>query len=135
MIVLPAGLWIGSIWLPWPRKAALILPAIVWESLYRNILSIPVVQRLLRFTSRRSSDGDQFVERLQAFFIIILGEGIAQLIQSSPLGYGITLQSASGVLNLVLYHALYWMLFTGDHSRSFILAVHLSRYKAALFKV
>ena len=135
MTVLPYGLWIGSIWMSWPVKAALILPAIIIENFHTNILSVAAVQRITRLIPRKEINLEEFEDRLRDFFLIILGEGTARIIQGSPLEYGITLQSASGVLALVLYHSLAWILFTGDQTRIIVPAIYRDQRILVLFKV
>jgi Bacterial low temperature requirement A protein (LtrA) len=129
------GLWVGSIFLSWPLNAAVIIPALLLGSLVTVLTSIPITQRWLHLKPREPSDPDQIGERLRAFFIIILGEGVASLIQDSNLDYGFTHQTGFGILALVIYHALFLLLFYGDQSRLYIHALHRTSYTSLAFQM
>ena len=83
----------------------------------------PPVERLLKREHLESFDADHWVERIQDFYIIILGEGVLSLIKDSPLGHGITRQAGTGVFALIAYYVLSGFYFNGDQSRRYVHAV------------
>ena len=58
------------------------------------MVDTPLFESWLQEERPRPFDADHWVERIQDFFIIILGEGVLNLIKGSPLGRGITEQGA-----------------------------------------
>lgn len=129
------GLWIGAMFLSWPKNTALIILALSMGSLVTIVTSVPITQRLLHLKPREPSDPEQIGERLRAFFVLILGEGVASLIQDSNLDYGVTSRTGFGILALVLYHALFLLLFYGDQSRLYIHALHRTSYTSLAFQL
>ena len=81
--------------------------------------------------AQKPFDADHWVERIQDFFIIILGEGVLNLIRGSPLGRGITAQAGAGVLALLMYYLLSGLYFNGDQSRKYVHAVKRTFYRKA----
>ena len=66
-------------------------------------------------------DAEHFTERLENFFIIILGEGVLLLIKGSPLGGGFSQRLNGGVLTLVVLYCLAILYFNGDQTRRYTL--------------
>lgn len=129
------GFWIGSMFLSWPTNTAVIIPALLAGSLVTIATSIPITQKCLHLNVREPSDLDQIEERLRAFFILILGEGVASLIQDGGPDYGVTKRTGYGILALVLYHALFLLFFYGDQSRLYIHALHRTAYTSLAFQM
>ena len=139
LIAIPAtGLWIGSVFVSWPTQAALILPAVVLEGLISAVISLPVGDKyLLRGAPKKALDPDNFVERLQGFFTIVLGEGVYGLVVPGGAGWGVGLtgQVGSAIQALVVYYSLFWMFFTGDQSMSSVHAIYRNRYTSLAFQL
>lgn len=84
------GLWVAGIYVEGIRAAGPIIAAIVWEYLVPVILETPFAEKLVPHDYRKAIDPNHFVSRFASFFIIIVGEGVLQLIARGPLGIGIT---------------------------------------------
>ena len=133
--VLPVAMWLGSIWLVGRQKVAVILPAICFEAAMSNLMDSPfetlLGNWLVKGSPKRSLNLDTLVERLEAFFIIVLGEGILALVQ--PLDAGLTFQTSLGLLILVVYYQLFWLNFNGDQTKTFVHATVRHKFSAAGF--
>jgi hypothetical protein len=139
VIAIPAAaLWSASVVVPWPTQAALILPAVMLEGLISAIMSLPLGHKyLLRGAPKKALDPDNFVERLQGFFIIVLGEGVFGLISTGGSGWdvGLTIQVVSAIEALIVYYLLFWMFFTGDQTKTYIHAMYRNRYTSLAFQL
>ncbi len=131
LLVLP--FWIPATFFTYPTRFGLIFAAIFTEYLMTALITIPPVVRLLRQEHLEDFDADHWVERIQDFFIIILGEGVMSLIKGSPLGRGITDQAGTGVLTLVAYYVLSGFYFNGDQSRRYVHAVRREWWRKLLW--
>ena len=129
--VLP--LWISATFFIYPLRFGLIFAAIIVEALTTTLIVTPPVERLLKQEHMEHFDADHWVERVQDFFIIILGEGVMSLIKGSPLGRGITDQAGIGVLALVGYYVLSGFYFNGDQSRRYVHAVRRTWWRKFLW--
>jgi low temperature requirement protein LtrA len=135
VIALPVGvLWGIAVSIPWPTQAALILPALLLECLVSAITALPVGDWFLRGAPRKAVDADNFVERLSGFFIIVLGEGVYDLVSGNDWGEGFSVQVVFGIQVLIVYYSLFWLFFTGDQTKMFIHAVHRSQYHSSAFQ-
>lgn len=126
-------LWISALYVANPVKAGLIFTAIVVGYLTAALMASPPIKRLLKQDHIEKFDADHWVERIQDFFIIILGEGVLSLIRGSPLGHGITDQAGIGVSALVAYYVLSGFYFNGDQSRRYVHAVRRTWWRKLLW--
>ena len=134
LVALPTvALWVGALWTPYPTTLALLIAAIVLEFLLYYLIETPLFERLLREERAKPFDADHWVERIQDFFIIILGEGVLNLIKGSPLGKGIDVQAGAGILALVMYYHLGGLYFNGDQSRRYVHAVKRTFWRKSLW--
>lgn len=133
LVALSVPLWISAIFVAIPTKAGLVSAAITVEYLAAIFVATPLAERLLKQDRSENFDADHWVERIQDFFIIILGEGVMSLIKGSPLGQGITDQAATGVLALVAYYVLSGFFFNGDQSRRYVHAVRRTWWRRTLW--
>ena len=134
LLALPSvGIWIGALHAVYPVNAGLVITAIFLEFLTYSLVDTPLFERWLHEERARPFDADHWVERVQDFFIIILGEGVLNLIKGSPLGRGITTQAGAGVLALFLYFFLSGLYFNGDQSRRYVHAVKRVFYRKAIW--
>lgn len=135
IIAIPSSvLWVGALKVAWPSKAALMLPALLLESLASALILLPAGDWFLRGASKMALDPDNYIERLQGFFIIILGEGVFTLIQGSTWGLGISSHVGAGVMALLIFYSLFQLFFTGDRTKKYIHAVFRNRYTAVAFE-
>ena len=126
-------LWIPALFATYPARVGLVFAAIVLGFLTAAFLDTPLAERLLKQDRREKFDADHWVERIQDFFIIILGEGVLSLIKGSPLGRGITDQAGTGVLALIAYYVLSGFYFNGDQSRRYVHAVRRTWWRRLLW--
>lgn len=124
-------LWISALYVAYPTKAG--LTAIVVGYLTAAFMASPPIKRLLKQDHIENFDADHWVERIQDFFIIILGEGVLSLIRGSPLGHGITDQAGTGVSALVAYYVLSGFYFNGDQSCRYVHAVRRTWWRKLLW--
>ena len=130
---LTLSLWIPAMFVAYPTKAGLVFAAIILQYLMAAFASTPPAERLLRKERSEDFDMDHWVERIQDFYIIILGEGVLSLVKGSPLGHGITNQASTGVLALVAYYVLSGFYFNGDQSRKYVHAVRRTWWRKSLW--
>ena len=118
-------LWIVAEFQKVDLKAGLAFAAVNMEVLAQFIIESPLVtNRFLHAHDRgERTNADHWVERINDFYIIILGEGVLSLIRGSPLRRGFTWQAYGGVLALIIYYALSGFYFSGDQSNRHIHAV------------
>jgi low temperature requirement protein LtrA len=134
-LLISSGLWIATIYVPYPGKIGLIFSAIFTEYPVDIALRSPAVERYLTPGWKRVTDIDNYVERHEGFFIIILGEGVFRLIEGSPSGLGINRGTATIITTLLLYYALHWLYFNGDSSKSFVHALRRTWWKPILWQL
>ena len=129
------GLWIGAIFVQYPTKAGLVAISITLEVATGSLMSLPALERLLGLGRERekADDLDHWVERIRDFFIIILGEGVLNLIRGGPLGRGLNNHTWVGVLALGLYSMLSGLYFNGDQSRNYVHAVKRTWWRGELW--
>ena len=133
LLVLVLPLWIPAIFLTYPTRAGLIFAAIVMGYWTAAFMTTPLAERILKQDHSESFDADHWVERIQDFYIIVLGEGVLSLIKGSPLGKGITYQAGTGVLALLAYYVLSAFYFNGDQSRKYVHAVRRTWWRRLLW--
>ena len=130
---LTLSLWIPAIYTTYPVKAGLVWSAIFILYLMAAFLDTPPAERLLKKEHAQNVDMDHWVERIQDFYIIIVGEGVMSLIKGSPLGRGLTPQAGTGVLALLAYYVLSGFYFNGDLSRRYVHAVRRTWWRKSLW--
>ena len=134
LLALPTvGLWIGALQVRYPANEGLLIAAVVLEFGVYYLAETPIFERWLKEERARPFDADHWVERVQDFFIIILGEGVLNLIKGSPLGKGIDPQAGCGVLALGMYYFLSGLYFNGDQSRRYVHAVKRTFWRKSLW--
>lgn len=134
MLTLPLlGLWIPAIIFPYPARAGLALSAVIAEYWVAALIDTPLVERFLKEDRKELFNTDHWVERIQDFFIIVLGEAVLSLIRGSPLGRGLTRQSTAGALALVAYYVVSCFFFNGDQSRKYVHAVRRKWWRKVLW--
>jgi hypothetical protein len=72
---------------------------------------------------QKALDTQHYQSRLSSFFIIILGEGVLQLVKNGPLGRGLSGTTGDMTLALLIYYEFSFLYFNRDGSLKFIPAV------------
>jgi low temperature requirement protein LtrA len=130
-----AALWGASVAVEWPARAALILPAVLFEGVVSAIIALPLGDWFLHGAPKKALDPDNFVERLQGFFIIVLGEGVYALISGDNWGVGLSAQMVFAIESLIVYYSLFWLFFMGDQTKTYIHAIYRNRYTSLAFQL
>ena len=124
------GLWIPAVkTVNINVRAGLVFAGIMIEYYASAFMSTPMADRLLRQEPIQGIHVEHWVERIQDFYIIILGEGVLSLIRGSPLGRGITVQAGNGILVLMGFYILSGFYFNGDQSRRYVHAAKRTWYR------
>ncbi len=130
LVALPGvGLWVGAINVPYAAKAGLLAGAVMFDFTVAALVEMPFFSRCFGAEGIKPFDADHWVERIQDFFIIILGEAVLNLVRGSPLGRGLGASAGTGVLALTQFYFLSGLYFNGDQSRTYIHAVKRSSWR------
>lgn len=129
-----SSLWIGAIYVDYPGKIGLLVAANFSEQPIAMYMASPYSDRLLTGGWEKKTDYEHYIERIEGFFIIILGEGVFRLIEGSPSGIGLTHRAGTVLTALLLYYVLHWIYFNGDQSKEFVHALKRRWWKAFLWK-
>lgn len=97
-------------------KAGTVAAIIVYNESTWGLSLSPYIKRKLKLTYSTAVDIAHEVDRLAAFFIIILGEFVYSIIVGSKAGTGLTSGYAKAVATLVIAFCLNWIYVTGDGS-------------------
>ncbi|KAL2208657.1 hypothetical protein CC79DRAFT_1331806 [Sarocladium strictum] len=97
-------------------KAAVVVIMIVWQEATWALTLSPWIKKKLRLTYSTAVDIAHEVDRMAAFFIIILGEFVYSVIVGNPTGTGLTSGYAKGVCTLIIAFSLNWIYASGDGS-------------------
>jgi low temperature requirement protein LtrA len=128
------GLWIAAIFVPFPGKLGLLVAANAVEHPLSVFMSSPAASRLLTGGWEYSTDVEHYIERMEGFFIIILGEGVFRLIEGSPSGMGLNAATGTVLTALLLYYCLHWLYFNADQSKAYVHALRRTWWKTFLWK-
>ncbi|KAH7026604.1 bacterial low temperature requirement A protein-domain-containing protein [Microdochium trichocladiopsis] len=97
-------------------KAPVAAVLIVYQEATWALTLSPWIKRRLRLTYSTAVDIAHEIDRLAAFFIIILGEFVYSVIVGNPAGVGLTSGYAKAVCVLVVAFCLNWLYVSGDGS-------------------
>ncbi|KIX96841.1 uncharacterized protein Z520_07561 [Fonsecaea multimorphosa CBS 102226] len=114
------ALWVTAIQLPGARAIGPVCGAIVWEYLCPIIMDSQVTARLTPIEVKKALDVHHFQSRMSNFFIIILGEGVLQLVKDGPLGLGLNGSTGVMIWILMIYYEFSFLYFNRDGSRKFV---------------
>lgn len=95
-------------------KAILILIILVYHEVTWALTLSPWIKHRLKLTYSTAVDIAHEVDRLAAFFIIILGEFMYSVIVGNPAGIGLTTGYLKAVCTLVIAFTLNWIYASGD---------------------
>ena len=127
------GFWIAAIYMPGAKAIGPVLAAIVWEYLCPLIIDSSLADRLTPIEYKRALDVNHFQSRMANFFVIVLGEGVLQLIKNGPLGRGLNATTGSMAFVLVIYYAFSFLYFVRDGSKMYIPAVRHKGWRFLTF--
>lgn len=95
-------------------KCGVIAAALVYQEATWALTLSPWLKRRLRLTYSTAVDLAHEVDRLAAFFIIILGEFVLTIVLHNPAGTGISLGYLKAFCTLVVAFSLNWVYASGD---------------------
>ncbi|KAM0418667.1 hypothetical protein ACHAPT_012364 [Fusarium lateritium] len=108
-------------------KAAVVAVSIFYQEATWALTLSPWIKRKLNLTYSTAVDIAHEIDRMGAFFIIILGEFVYSIIVGNKTGIGLTSGYAKAVCTLVIAFVLNWIYSSGDGS---IQATHPIRRSA-----
>lgn len=97
-------------------KAAVVAVMIVYQEFTWSLTLSPWLKRRLKLRYSTAVDIAHEIDRMAAFFIIILGEFVYIVIVGNPAGIGITSGYGKAVCTLVIAFCLNWIYVSGDGS-------------------
>jgi low temperature requirement protein LtrA len=127
------ALWIAGIYLNGRKAIGPVLAAIVWEYICPALLDSPLADRLTPGHYKKALDVNHFSSRMASFFIIVLGEGVLQLIKDGPLGRGLNRTTGTMTLVLLIYFNFSFLYFFRDGSRTYLPAVRGKGWRFLIF--
>jgi Bacterial low temperature requirement A protein (LtrA) len=127
------GFWLAAIYLPGAKAVGAVFAAIIWEYLCPVLMDSPLAERFTPLEYRKALDVNHFQTRMANFFIIVLGEGVLQLVKDGPLGKGLTANVGIMSWVLVIYFGISFLYFVRDGSKTFIPAVRHKGWRFILF--
>lgn len=108
-------------------KVAVITVLVFYQEATWALTLSPWIKKKLKLTYSTAVDIAHEVDRMAAFFIIILGEFVYSVIVGNPTGIGLTSGYAKAVCTLIIAFSLNWIYASGDGS---IQATHPIRRSA-----
>lgn len=97
-------------------KIAVVTVAIFYQEVTWALTLSPWIKKRLRLSYSTAVDIAHEVDRMAAFFIIILGEFVYSIIVGNKTGVGLTSGYAKAVCTLVIAFSLNWIYASGDGS-------------------
>lgn len=97
-------------------KIAIVAVMIVYQEVTWALSLSPFLKRLLKLRYSTAVDIAHEIDRLAAFFIIILGEFVLVVILGDPAGVGLTPGYAKAICTLGIAFCLNWLYVSGDGS-------------------
>ncbi|KAM3510803.1 hypothetical protein MY11210_005524 [Beauveria gryllotalpidicola] len=97
-------------------KAAVVAVIMVYQELTWSVTLSPWLKRRLKLRYSTAVDIAHEIDRMAAFFIIILGEFVYIVIVGNPAGTGLTAGYGKAVCTLVIAFCLNWIYVSGDGS-------------------
>jgi low temperature requirement protein LtrA len=97
-------------------KAAVVAVMVVYQECTWSVTLSPWIKKRLQLEYSTAVDIAHEVDRMAAFFIIILGEFMYSVIVGDPAGTGLTAGYAKAVCTLVIAFCINWIYVSGDGS-------------------
>ena len=114
-------------------KIGIVALIIFYQEFTWAITLSPWIKKQLKLTYSTALDIAHEVDRMAAFFIIILGEFVYSIIVGDPAGIGLTAGYAKAVATLVIAFCLNWIYVTGDGSLQATHPIRRSAWTAFAF--
>lgn len=127
------GLWILAIYLKGARAIGPIIGATLWEYICPLLLDSPLADRLTPGDYKKALDVNHFSARMGNFFIIVVGEGVLQLIKDGPLSRGFNSTTGTMIWVLLIYFNLSFIYFFHDGSKTYLPAVRHKGWKFLIY--
>lgn len=108
-------------------KIATVAVVIFYQECTWALTLSPWIKRKLKLRYSTAVDIAHEIDRMAAFFIIILGEFVYSVVVGDPTGIGLTAGYAKAVFTLIIAFCLNWIYVNGDGS---VQAVHPIRRSA-----
>lgn len=99
-----------------PAKIAVVCVIIFYQEVTWALTLSPWIKGKLKLTYSTATDIAHEVDRMAAFFIIILGEFVYNIIVGNPAGIGLTSGYVKAVCTLIIAFSLNWIYASGDGS-------------------
>lgn len=97
-------------------KIAVVTVMVVYQETTWALTLSPWIKRKLKLTYSTAVDIAHEIDRMAAFFIIILGEFVYSIIVGNPTGIGLTSGYTKAVCTLIIAFSLNWIYASGDGS-------------------
>ncbi|POR39761.1 LtrA [Tolypocladium paradoxum] len=97
-------------------KAAVVAAMVVYQEATWALTLSPWIKRRLGLKYSTAVDIAHEVDRMAAFFIIILGEFVYSVVVGDPAGVGLTAGYLKAVFTLIIAFCLNWLYVSGDGS-------------------
>lgn len=97
-------------------KIAVVAVIIAYQEISWLVAFGPWIKEALNLTYSTAVDISHEIDRLAAFFIIILGEFLYGIVVGSPAGIGVTAGYGRAVCTLIIAFSLNWLYTSGDGS-------------------
>ena len=99
-----------------PAKAGVVAVMVIWQEFTWAITLSPWLKRRLKLKYSTAVDIAHEIDRMAAFFIIILGEFVYSVIVGDPAGIGLTKGFGKAAFTLIIAFCLNWLYVSGDGS-------------------
>lgn len=114
-------------------KIAVVSVVIVYQEVAWAVTLSPWIKKLLHLQYSTAVDIAHEVDRMAAFFIIILGEFVYSIVVGEPAGIGLTSGYVKAVCTLVIAFCLNWIYASGDGSVQSTHPIRRSAWSAFAF--
>ncbi|KAG6016772.1 hypothetical protein E4U43_003138 [Claviceps pusilla] len=113
-LLLSIPLFLGSISIS--AKGAVVAVMVVYQEATWALSLSPWTKRILKLKYSTAVDIGHEIDRMAAFFIIVLGEFVYGVIVGDPAGTGLTPGYGKAVCTLVIAFCINWIYVSGDGS-------------------
>lgn len=114
-------------------KVGIVAVLVVYQEATWAIALSPMLKKLLKLEYGTAVDIAHEIDRMAAFFIIILGEFVLVVILGSPAGIGLTSGYGKAICTLGVAFSLNWLYVSGDGSMEATHPIRRSAWTAFVF--
>ncbi|KAH6689880.1 bacterial low temperature requirement A protein-domain-containing protein [Plectosphaerella plurivora] len=111
-------------------KAIIVAIMILYQECTWSLTLSPWIKRVMKLEYSTAVDIAHEVDRLAAFYVIILGEFLYNVVVGDPTGVGLTLAYLRAVFTLVIAFCLNWLYVSGDGSTNVTHPIRRSSWTA-----